>query len=527
MPAVVNRSDSLIRTKNARDAQNRKNQFDGNDVQAFMAVIENLKPKNTTKIEIVQWSKIKVEFKRLTNKSLNLEELNKIANTENMSRKDIIVKYFSKELQPVDDKCERLAIAYIPGFFPAEDCENKENNVSTTSSDRSSNLPKNILQSGESKSVLQSGEPKSILQSGEPKSVLQSPESKNSPSFEDNKEQMNHEIDFFEREIELRGSTDVPFIELCVQLKKVRDVKSICYEMLLKDVDNSRQRLISLFENKFVIRMENKVDMYLSLKDLNFQKEFGAGDDLEIEKPCSKRHEQEVENDLEAIIAGGDVLVEDYTKFDPIDTSSLPEISQKSDNQVCASKFENGDALEDFICSRLQILMEEGQKSIPIENMHSIINNFFEMHVDPNKEFEKSWSQMANKWVEGKNFYYNDEKTALLLTDPKTPNEYDNSTDQSNESSFATTTETTVDTIIEVQPKTSDVCPSTPVNEPVDDSAIIVDETFIKSLNEETPLITTTHPTENLREVTVAEEPSTVQIDKKKNKKSCCACTIS
>lgn len=246
--------------------------------------------------------------------------------------------------------------------------------------------------------------------------------------------EINNELEYFINEIEQRGDSNVAFIDVCNQYLIDKCATSTLYMLFYNGTQEEYSYCIEVLTNKFNLSWKSFDGLTLSMKDLDF------GEENSIDKPCSLAHEKEIESGLDAVTAGGDILCEDEIDYhscnEAFDNNSFPSngtIATDEDEKsmsitemlIKKAGFENGDALEQFICSRIEYyIAENGCDSIPINEMDSVINSFFEMHVDPVKEFGKGWPEMCQKWVEKKYLYFSKDKTAIMVTDPETPELY-------------------------------------------------------------------------------------------------------
>uniref|UniRef100_A0A0N5BSU3 DNA-directed RNA polymerase n=1 Tax=Strongyloides papillosus TaxID=174720 RepID=A0A0N5BSU3_STREA len=238
------------------------------------------------------------------------------------------------------------------------------------------------------------------------------------------------ELEYFVNEIEQRGDSNVAFIDVCNQYLIDKRVTSCLYTMLYNGTNEEYLYCVKMLSKEFNLTWNGCDGLTLSMRDLDF------GGEALIEKPCSLAHEKEIEDGLEAVVAGGDILCEDGTTIfysckktldsNVINTSVEDEKSMSiTEMLVNKAGFENGDALEQFICSRIEsYIAETGYDRIPVSELDSVINNFFEMHVDPVREFGMGWPEMCQRWVDKKYLYFTKDKTAIMVTDPETPELY-------------------------------------------------------------------------------------------------------
>ncbi|CEF65050.1 Hypothetical protein SRAE_1000330300 [Strongyloides ratti] len=245
---------------------------------------------------------------------------------------------------------------------------------------------------------------------------------------------IENELEFFTSEIEQRGDSNVAFIDVCNQYLIDKGVTSTLYMLFYNGTQKEYSYCVEVLTRKFNLSWKDCDGLTLSMKDLDF------GEENTISKPCSLAHEKEIEDGLEAVIAGGDILCEDEVDYYSCNEVSdnngsfsngttTTEEDEKSmtitEMLINKAGFENGDALEQFICSRIEYyIAENGCDRIPINEMDSIVNSFFEMHVDPIREFGKGWPEMCQKWVDKKYLYFSKDKTAIMVTDPETPELY-------------------------------------------------------------------------------------------------------
>uniref|UniRef100_A0A0K0G3N5 DNA-directed RNA polymerase n=1 Tax=Strongyloides venezuelensis TaxID=75913 RepID=A0A0K0G3N5_STRVS len=238
------------------------------------------------------------------------------------------------------------------------------------------------------------------------------------------------ELEYFVNEIDQRGDSNVAFIDVCNQYLIDKRITSCLYTMLYNGTNEEYLYCVKMLSKEFNLTWNGCDGLTLSMRDLDF------GCEALIEKPCSLAHEKEIEDGLEAVVAGGDILCEDGTTnyynckkvldSNVINTSGEDEKSMSiTEMLVDKAGFENGDALEQFICSRIEsYISETGYDRIPVNELDSVINNFFEMHVDPIREFGMGWPEMCQRWVDKKYLYFSKDKTAIMVTDPETPELY-------------------------------------------------------------------------------------------------------
>uniref|UniRef100_A0A0N4Z0B8 DUF4476 domain-containing protein n=1 Tax=Parastrongyloides trichosuri TaxID=131310 RepID=A0A0N4Z0B8_PARTI len=254
-------------------------------------------------------------------------------------------------------------------------------------------------------------------------SYVITPTNGNQKEYEELRKKLFSEMVFFINEVKNRGGSNVSFDDVCLQYYIDNNCYPSIYELFYNETEDAFKYCISIMEEAFFVNVKSCENVLLSMKDLNFN------DGNIIEKPCSLLHEKEIENNLEAVIAGGDILCEGKGFDDDKNISSNDEEKEGNmsitDMLINIAGFENGDALEEFICSRLEHYVEEtGIDEIPICDMDTIVNSFFDMHVDAMKEFGKTWDEMCQKWVDKKYLYFNKTKTAVMVTDPETPELY-------------------------------------------------------------------------------------------------------
>uniref|UniRef100_A0A0N5BND5 ANK_REP_REGION domain-containing protein n=1 Tax=Strongyloides papillosus TaxID=174720 RepID=A0A0N5BND5_STREA len=396
MPANANSTDRLVRSRSSLSRrQQQKMSFEGSESDAFAKVLSTLKTKNG---EPVSWSKIRTQYNKMTGRSLTLDEFNKIANTDGLTRKTIIETKLCGLLSPYDKKCDNVIINEV--FGCGDTGCNKEN--STPNGDVHTNLGKGDEELKAFKQQLD--------------------------YVKNNHDSIMEELAFYEAEVESRGNNHVLLLDLALQYSKDTGNKALIFDSLINNTEGSRDVIITMLASKFKLDLSNINNIYLSSKDLDFHMEPNE-DSAAIDKPCTLEHEKEVENNLEAIAAGGDILIDDYND-DNKDTGNNKSVTgcdelSFTDHLNAIGTEDPGDALEVFICSRLQNLCEEGMESIPINDLDNLINEFFEMKVDPIREFGCSWEKVAENFVERNFFYYTLDKKGLVLKDPTTPEVYE------------------------------------------------------------------------------------------------------
>uniref|UniRef100_A0AAF5HYY8 Transthyretin-like family protein n=2 Tax=Strongyloides stercoralis TaxID=6248 RepID=A0AAF5HYY8_STRER len=393
MPTNTNGTDRLVRTRSSLSRrQQQKTSFEGSEIDAFIKVLSTLKTKSGGPIS---WTKIRTQYNKVTGRSLTLDELNKIAETNGLTRKAIIETKFCGLLSPYDKKCDNVVINHILGSGDKSfDKENLTpiNNVSTNIGKEDENL-KRLKQSLD--------------------------------YVKKNNDVIMKELTFYETEIESRGGNQILLADLAYQFTTDYGEKALIFDAINYNTEGSKDIITSMIATKFKVNVSNTKDIYLSSKDLEFNLD-PSEDNLSIDKPCTLEHEKEIENNLEAIVAGGDILIDDSDKENKNNGSNNDYGELSFTEHLNAIGTENpGDALEIFICSRLQNLIEEGMESIPIDNLDNLINEFFEMKVDPLREFGCSWNEVAENFVKRNFFYYTLDKKGLVLKDPNTPDIYE------------------------------------------------------------------------------------------------------
>ncbi|CEF62452.1 Hypothetical protein SRAE_1000072500 [Strongyloides ratti] len=428
MPTNTINTDRLVRSRSSLSRrQQQKISFDGSEFDAFVKVLSTLKTKNGGPIS---WTKIRTQYNKVTGRSLTLDELNKIANTNGLTRRAIIETRFCGLLSPYDKKCDNVTINHMLGS--GDKSFNKENVTPVN------NLPTNIENDNENFKKLK-----------QPLDYVKN-----------NHDLIMKEISFYETEIELRGGSQIPLADLAQQFTNDCGMKALIFDAINYNTEESRDIIISMIATKFKVNISDTKEVFLSSKDLEFNVDISE-DSSSIDKPCTLEHEKEIEDKLEAIVAGGDILIDDSDKENESNkvNNVYGELSFTEHLNAIGTE-DPGDALEIFICSRLQSLIEEGMESIPIDNLDNLINEFFEMKVDPVREFGCSWREVAENFVKRNFFYYTLDKKGLVLKDPTTPEIYeehvkipsDYSCSSASDSSNASTTENSGEHFVDVSP---------------------------------------------------------------------------